>query len=106
MNTVEVRAGDRILYVETERIDEIVMNPEIYKVPQADECIRGIAIHEGKLVVYYRFGDDETVRCGVLMKGKDEYRAGVPADEVTGGKVMDREELTLVVSGVWERKSD
>lgn len=106
MNTVEVRAGDRILYVEAERIDEIVMNPEIHKVPQADERIRGIAILEGKLVIYYRFGDGETVRCGILMKGTDEHRTGVTADEVTGEKAVDREELTLVVSGVWERRSD
>lgn len=106
MNAVAVKTGDKVLYIETECIDEIIMDPEIHEVPQADDNISGIAFYEGKLIIYYRFGNNRSVRCGILMKGKDNYRTGVLADDVTGGTVVDREELTLIISGVWEKKSD
>ena len=49
------------------RFVPVLMKPEIWRVPDASEEILGIAVYNGKLVVYYRFDCKQEALCGILV---------------------------------------
>ena len=57
-----------MLCIEKERVEAILMKPEIWRVPDASEEILGIAVYNGKLVIYYRF-DCNRRRSAVFLSG-------------------------------------
>lgn len=85
------------------------MKPEIWRVPDASEEILGIAVYNGKLVVYYRFDCKQEALCGILVRDDGGEVYGIAAAAV-GEEGLSREELEPVmagtVNGVWEKKSD
>ena len=102
--TVKTRSG--VLYIEKEKTETIFMNPKIWKIPGAGEEILGVSVYKGRLAVYYRLGSERDAKCGILMKTQGDMAVGVAAEEVAGEEEIDREELTEVVQGIWERRSD
>lgn len=40
------------------------------------------------------------------MKTQSDMAVGIAAEQVAGEGEIDREELTEVIPGIWERKSD
>lgn len=101
--TVKTRSG--VLYIEKEKTETIFMNPKIWKIPGAGEEILGVSVYKGRLAVY-RLGSERDAKCGILMKTQGDMAVGVAAEEVAGEEEIDREELTEVVPGIWERRSD
>lgn len=106
MEVIKVRTGERILYIEKEKTETLYLNPKIWKVPGAGDEILGISVYKGRLAVYYRLGSGRDAKCGILMKPQGDLIVGVAAEELTGEEEIDREELTEVKPGIWERKSD
>ena len=98
-----------MLCIEKERVEAILMKPEIWRVPDASEEILGIAVYNGKLVVYYRFDCKQEALCGILVRDDGGGVYGIAAAAV-GEEGLSREELEPVmagtVNGVWEKKSD
>ena len=106
MRVITVKAGDKLLYVEPQYIEVVIAQPLIWKVPQAEEAIRGISCYEKKLVVYYQFSGETMADCGVLLKISDEFLSGIAADEVEGESDVEEEDMAQLMTGVWESKRD
>lgn len=67
-----------MLCIEKERVEAILMKPEIWRVPDASEEILGIAVYNGKLVVYYRFDCKQEALCGILVGTMAERSMELP----------------------------
>lgn len=109
MEYITAQAGKKMLCIEKERVEAILMKPEIWRVPDASEEILGIAVYNGKLVIYYRFDCKQEALCGILVRDDGGGIYGIAAAAV-GEEGLSREELEPVmagtVNGVWEKKSD
>lgn len=104
MELVIVRDGSREIYVEKDRMKEIILRPRIYGVPGAPPDIRGILFHEDMPVVIRRIGDGNPV-CGIIMNERQGFCWGI-AGEPAGEESIHAEELNPVMPGIWEKCSD
>ena len=87
MDLVAVRDGDRVLYVETGRIREIVIHPQLHKVPGAPGNVGGVLIYEGKPLTFYCLGNGNEISCAFILGGQDDALCAVcgePVGEETG----------------------
>ena len=57
MELVTVRDGSRTVYLEKNRMKEVVIHPQIQQVPGAPAHICGIMLYERTPVVFCRVGD-------------------------------------------------
>ena len=102
MDLVAVRDGDRVLYVETGRIREIVIHPQLHKVPGAPGNVGGVLIYEGKPLTFYCLGYGNEISCAFILGGQDDALCAVCGEPV-GEENGDQEELVRVLTGVWEK---
>lgn len=100
-----LRSGEKKLLIDKNEIETVLMQPEIQKVPDADEAIQGISVYRDRLVIYYLFGEHREARCGIIMKSEKKFLIGFTSDSV---EVEEREpeELRSVWRGIWEMRSD
>lgn len=106
MEVIEVKTRDRVLYIEKEKTEMLFMNPKIWKIPGSGEEILGVSVYKGRLAVYYHLGSERDAKCGILMKTQSDMAVGIAAEGVAGEKDIDKAELTELIPGIWERKSD
>ena len=78
MEYITAQAGKKMLCIEKERVEAILMKPEIWRVPDASEEILGIAGYNGKLVGYYRFDCRQEALCGILVRDDGGGRRSFP----------------------------
>lgn len=109
MEYIAAKAGGQVIYIEKERIEAIVMKPEILRVPEAPEGILGIAVYGHELVAYRDFGTGREVSCGILVRDGEGRLQGVAAQTV-GEEELSAGEAEAAglsaVNGVWEKSSD
>lgn len=97
---ITIKNGNGTYYIPLDKIKMLVTNPDIQKVPLAEEHIAGISCYNGEIVTYYRFGDtntdaeteEEKVPCGILLK-KDPYYRGICATGVLEEAEVSEDEL-------------
>lgn len=106
MEFIVAVSKNKTLYIEKEKVAAILSEPQIQRVPAADEKIRGLSLYNSQLVVYYQFGDRSQERnCGIIVKTDGGNLTGIIAD-YPSQEELELENLTSVVPGVWEIKSD
>lgn len=109
MDYIKAKAGERIFYIEKERIEAIVMKPEIWRVPEAPEDTPGVAVYGHKLVAYRDFGTGREVPCGILIRDGEGGLHGFAAQAVEEEELSAEEAEAAepcAFSGVWEKSSD
>lgn len=78
-----------------ERVETILPNPEIIRVPGAPDRLEGLLYRERRLLPVFRPVEGMTERsphspaCVVLIRGEDKKLYGMAADEVAGGGSFD-----------------
>ncbi|POP32356.1 hypothetical protein C3B58_12370 [Lactonifactor longoviformis] len=105
MDYITVNTGTRIFYIEKKMTEAIVRDPEILTVPEGEENLLGLSVYHGRLVVYHQLGDKKSYSCGIIIKAGGEMLPGIPADTV-GEEEADPSCLTMLMEGVWGKKSD
>lgn len=102
MDYIGASVGDRVFYIEKDRIRALVEKPEIYRVPGCIPQMEGISIYKDMLVIYGRFGETDHIRCGVVFDTGEAVLYGMAADDLY---LWDEEEtpqqLRSVMTGVW-----
>ena len=101
---VGFRLGDSYLLSKLEEVDEILISPEMTRVPSALSWVRGIANIRGMLLPIMDlrdFIDGESIRAGrktrVILIKKGELVSGLMVDEVFGMRHFFEEEKTTNV---------
>ena len=105
MEYITVNTGTKIVYIEKKMTEAIVRAPEILTVPEGDDNLLGLSIYQGRLVIYYQMGDKKSYSCGIIIKAGGEAMRGIPAVTV-GEEEADSSSLTMLMQGVWGKKSD
>lgn len=109
MEYITAQSGERMLCLEKERVAEIQMKPEIWRVPGAPEEVLGIALYEQSLVIYYKFAKNSDAACGILVLNDAGGIYGIAADSAGEESLSTKQEETLIptaAKGVWEKKND
>lgn len=106
MELVTVRDGDRIIYVEKERIKEIILRPEIQQVPGAPGHVSGIIIYGDMALAVFRLGNDGAAKCAIVMHTPDAGRLWGITGEPDGEEAQDEQNLTEIMPGIWEKCCD
>ena len=105
MELVTVRDGSRTVYLEKNRMKEVVIHPQIQQVPGAPAHICGIMLYERTPVVFCRVGDSGRCTCGFILGFEDGTMMGVTGE--LGGEVAgEPQEMTGLMPGIWEKKCD
>lgn len=100
---LEVRTGDMLLYVDKESVRAVVGRPKIWEIPQTRPHILGISFYEGSPVIYYRFEEVQKADCGIIIRAKGIFYAGIAAQTAgTQRKVSGR--FVTLMPGVWVKK--
>ncbi|WP_455616075.1 hypothetical protein [Eisenbergiella sp.] len=109
MEYITAKAGGRMLYIEKDRVEEILINPEIWRVPGAPEDILGITFQNQALIIYHNYGTQRIASCAILVRNDAGQLYGIAADTVGEEELLAEEEeavLPAADDGVWEKKSD
>lgn len=109
MRYIEIRSGQERMYIDEEKLEAIIDNPNVHCVPGQDEEIAGISYYMGRIVVYYLFPavsgtERRQYRCGTIFRGPAGY-SGV-LSETAGESEAVPEEAEQIIQGVWVKKSD
>ena len=98
---VGFRLGDVNLLSKLEEVDEILISPEMTKVPSALSWVKGIANIRGMLLPIMdlkEFIDGDAIKAGrktrIILIKKDELVSGLMVDEVFGMRHFFEEERT------------
>ena len=106
---VGFRLGDTYLLSTLEEVDEVLVSPEMTRVPNALSWVKGIANVRGVLMPILDlrdFIDGESIKAGkktrVIMIKKGELVSGLMVDEVFGMRHFFEEERTENVPDISE----
>lgn len=104
---VGFRLGDANLLTKLEEVDEILVSPEMTRVPSALSWVKGIANIRGLLLPIMDlrdFIDGKTIQAGrktrIIMIKKGELVSGLMVDEVFGMRHFFEEERTKNIPDV------
>ena len=106
MKCIIVEAGGRLLYIERDKVEIILRQPVIWKVPEANKNILGVLVYQNQLIAVYRLGKEEDFPCGILIRTKGEELIGITAQKTEGIEEMKTESLEALMPGVWVKKLD
>ena len=115
MAALEAEADNTLDFIILENVGNLVcpaefdtgacLNVAILSVPEGDDNLLGLSIYQGRLVIYYQMGDKKSYACGIIIKAGGEAMGGIPAVTV-GEEEADPSSLTMLMQGVWGKKSD
>lgn len=89
---LRLRAGTEIFEVPVEELSQIVMKPEVIRVPAAPERVAGMIHYHGALrPLFYAEGAETSgvPACAVFLRGRDGGLYGLLADEIVGSGDCD-----------------
>lgn len=100
------RSGSVTYAFERAAIVTMIMDPEISRVPEADNTICGISFYENRLVIYYQPARKTAGRIGVLINSSRDTIYGILAEEILGETEELEEDFEPMKPGVWVMKCD
>lgn len=105
-----IEYGGRSFYADQRKVEGIVTNPQIQRVPGAFEDIIGISAYESQMITYYNLmkstTEDRTDHsCGIIMKGRDGTLFGVRGS-IKGEYKGILKEAECLAEGIWEIRCD
>lgn len=89
---IRLRAGTEIFEVPMEELTQIVMKPEVIRVPAAPERVAGMIHYQGTLTpLFYAEGAEMSGEpaCAVFLRDHDGGLYGLLADEIIGSGDCD-----------------
>lgn len=86
---IKIRMNEQDYYIPADRIESVTAEPEVVKVPGAQESIAGITLYKNRVVPYIYAGDgkrkgaEQTAACGMIVKMNDGTLAGFCVESVS-----------------------
>lgn len=82
---IKVKVHEQDYFLPADQIENVTVNPEIVRVPGAQENIAGIAVYQKQVVPYIYIGQQkqQVGICGIIVRRKDGTLVGFCAEQVS-----------------------